>query len=196
MMGHQLTDNQLLHRQYLESPVWRVKRQEALIFYGCICSRCNEYGNDVHHKTYERVGGNELIEDLEVLCRPCHKAHHRAERASRREKTKRSKSINRQSIFSYLTIPQREKLVIDFKLINVNDLYLKLQHSDNNRLVITAAKMLGFMRFHGKFAPKRGSNYKAGGWQSNDPVRPSVRIPESNGNNVEWISFKEFKKRF
>jgi 5-methylcytosine-specific restriction endonuclease McrA len=30
---------------------------------------------DIHHTTYERVGA-EKEEDVQVLCRPCHKATH------------------------------------------------------------------------------------------------------------------------
>lgn len=31
---------------------------------------------EVHHKTYARFGGNELPEDLMVMCHWCHEAHH------------------------------------------------------------------------------------------------------------------------
>ena len=78
-----ITDQQYLHRQYLQTPIWKQKRLEALTYYGCICGRCGGYGNDVHHKTYERVGGGELISDLEVICRECHKAHHVAKVAAK-----------------------------------------------------------------------------------------------------------------
>ena len=27
---------------------------------------------DIHHMTYARFGGDELMEDLEFVCRPCH----------------------------------------------------------------------------------------------------------------------------
>jgi hypothetical protein len=35
-----------------------------------------EISLDVHHKTYERFGGDERMDDLEVLCRFCHIKHH------------------------------------------------------------------------------------------------------------------------
>lgn len=47
------------------------------------CERCgkfvSEYGGvhfDLHHLTYERAGGDELPEDLLVVCRNCHSAIH------------------------------------------------------------------------------------------------------------------------
>lgn len=146
-----MTDKQLIHRQYLESPVWKAKRQEALEHYGCICGRCNKHGTDVHHKTYERAGGGELMEDLEVLCRPCHEAHHRAERATRNKPTtKEPRSINRRAIFQYLTGPQKDKLIKDFGLASRSDLSLRLGQTQSNHLTITAARMLGFDLFHGQ----------------------------------------------
>jgi hypothetical protein len=60
-----LTDEQLIHRAYLASPLWAEKRIEALTFHGAICARCGSHGSDVHHKTYERTGGEELMTDLE-----------------------------------------------------------------------------------------------------------------------------------
>lgn len=30
---------------------------------------------DVHHKTYDRIG-DELLDDLVLLCKSCHKAQH------------------------------------------------------------------------------------------------------------------------
>lgn len=164
-MSQQLTDKQLIHRQYLESPVWKAKRQEALEHYGCICGRCKKHGTDVHHKTYERVGGAELMEDLEVLCRLCHEAHHRVERATRsKSATKDPRRINRRAIFQYLTGPQKDKLIKDFRLEGRNDLSLQLGHTQNNHLAITAAKMLGFDSFYGKPAQKQKAKYK------NDPA--------------------------
>lgn len=95
-----ITGRQAEYRAYLASPVWKAKRGEALAFYGCICNRCAGYGNEVHHKTYLRVGGAELMEDLEVMCRECHQAHHRShDKRTRR----RNPGIARGQIFRKLS---------------------------------------------------------------------------------------------
>jgi hypothetical protein len=42
------------------------------------CQGCGKQGDnslDVHHLTYERMG-DELDEDLAVMCRTCHEAEH------------------------------------------------------------------------------------------------------------------------
>lgn len=71
----------LKYNDYLRSPQWRQKRQQLFEQRGKCCERCGldmgELGisPDVHHKTYDNLF-NEPLEDLEVLCRPCHKKHH------------------------------------------------------------------------------------------------------------------------
>src|SRR6185436_20336593 len=85
-----LTDNQILHRQYLASPGWAAKRQEALSYYGTTCAACGKHGTDVHHKTYIRWGGQELMRDLQVRCRGCHEALHAAHRGAGRRSRKKT----------------------------------------------------------------------------------------------------------
>ena len=62
---------------YLASDAWQAKRAEALERAGRSCQLCNTDDDtlDVHHSTYERFG-DESPQDLIVLCRPCHEAHH------------------------------------------------------------------------------------------------------------------------
>ena len=62
---------------YLNSNNWREIREKKIAEGGGKCQMCDETKNlDVHHETYERVG-DELLSDLAVLCRKCHKAFHR-----------------------------------------------------------------------------------------------------------------------
>lgn len=137
------TDNQLLHRQYIRSPAWNAKRLDALAHYGPTCSRCGEYGTDVHHRTYERVDGDELMEDLEILCRDCHEAHHQAERCPRRPRQPKRKAVRQDAIFRMLSPRQKEKLAADYG-IWPSQLYLELGFGKIGRLVIDAARILGF----------------------------------------------------
>ena len=66
--------------EYLQTPQWKERRHIMLERFGHRCQLCNEkssLGNhlEVHHRTYERRG-NELPEDLTVLCRKCHDLFH------------------------------------------------------------------------------------------------------------------------
>lgn len=73
------------YRHYLRTPEWRVTRAGALLRAGWRCSLDVTHGEDldVHHRTYERLGA-ELASDLVVLCRPCHRLHHREHGRPRR----------------------------------------------------------------------------------------------------------------
>jgi 5-methylcytosine-specific restriction endonuclease McrA len=62
--------------EYLQSPEWMVVRAEAIERAGHMCEQCGFTRKlQVHHVSYSRLG-NELPEDLKVLCRQCHDAEH------------------------------------------------------------------------------------------------------------------------
>lgn len=137
---HQLTHNQELHRVYISSPLWAKIRQLALGHYGCICSRCGERGTDVHHKTYERWGGNEKLEDLEVLCRGCHEAHHRIERSNKvPAKKKKKKSARVEAVVRYLTKKQKQLLINNFGLYSEKELYENIVNPERDPAVRQSA---------------------------------------------------------
>ena len=67
------------HEEYLNSKTWRALRSRALQDACYQCDVCGYDGNlHVHHKTYDRWGGAELPEDLQVLCANCHYNHHQS----------------------------------------------------------------------------------------------------------------------
>jgi 5-methylcytosine-specific restriction endonuclease McrA len=81
--------------KYLKSSHWTEFRKRALqaqkenLGYNC-CERCGErigsahlFNLHVHHLTYERLG-NELIEDVEIICRKCHEKEHLRDKLSLR----------------------------------------------------------------------------------------------------------------
>lgn len=137
---NRLTDNQLVHRSYLNSPVWKSKRLEALEFYGCICARCGCHGTDVHHKTYERTGGAELMDDLEILCRDCHKAHHSVDRIANKDNRR---GISRRAIFRCLSYRQKAGIMASFGISTMSELFCKIADGEDLSLVNAAAKCLG-----------------------------------------------------
>ncbi len=66
------------YEEYLRTPEWRARRQEALkrAQYRCQLCNTNQSPLEVHHRTYERLGA-EVPEDLFVLCYSCHQWYHR-----------------------------------------------------------------------------------------------------------------------
>lgn len=64
------------YREYIQSPQWHWKAELAKSHCGNRCQNCNRPGSEVeletYHRTYERLG-NELLDDLIVLCRSCHR---------------------------------------------------------------------------------------------------------------------------
>jgi 5-methylcytosine-specific restriction endonuclease McrA len=65
--------------EYINSPEWKGRSNNAKDSAGHRCQLCNKAGNNrelhTHHRTYERLG-NELPEDLIVLCAGCHAKFH------------------------------------------------------------------------------------------------------------------------
>ncbi len=83
-------DRKQEYQKYLKSPKWKAKRKTVLEERNYTCERCGDKPTlhllHVHHKTYERIF-NELLTDLELLCKPCHKKEH--EKQSKPKKAKR-----------------------------------------------------------------------------------------------------------
>jgi len=65
---------------YLKTPEWQTLRRIKLETAGHRCQICYSDAGplEVHHRTYERRG-KERLDDLTVLCRRCHQAHHDAD---------------------------------------------------------------------------------------------------------------------
>ena len=49
-------------------------RTQAFKMYGKTCNYCGDVGNEVDHVIELAAGGDNSIENLQVLCSPCHKA--------------------------------------------------------------------------------------------------------------------------
>lgn len=74
-------DRDPLYSAYMRSPEWRIKRIQCLRAANNTCAnpRCRrrypDYYLRAHHLTYDRLY-NELPEDLQCLCVPCHQLEH------------------------------------------------------------------------------------------------------------------------
>jgi 5-methylcytosine-specific restriction endonuclease McrA len=66
----------LSYADYLKTDWWMALRTKAYKKAGYRCQLCNNRNNiAVHHRTYERLG-NEDLDDLIVLCKECHGKFH------------------------------------------------------------------------------------------------------------------------
>lgn len=64
--------------RYLGSTLWTARKAAVIRYRGYRCERCGlepSTGLQLHHRTYKRLG-REHPDDLELLCRYCHKRHH------------------------------------------------------------------------------------------------------------------------
>ena len=65
------------YNDYLKSPHWKNKKKDLALKRAKKCIICCQVNNlDVHHKTYKRIGSEDINKDLIYLCRRCHKAVH------------------------------------------------------------------------------------------------------------------------
>ncbi len=81
------------YRSFLETEYWQTLRTLILSRRGRICERCGSHNGpiDLHHKTYEHRGLEIYYQnDIEVLCRDCHKKHHGIVSAKEDYRAKRS----------------------------------------------------------------------------------------------------------
>lgn len=66
------------YEDYIASSRWAEKRSERLGIDGSQCQTCLHDGSqwrlEVHHKTYERLGDEDVQKDLVTLCCQCHDA--------------------------------------------------------------------------------------------------------------------------
>jgi hypothetical protein len=95
---HKLDLKMWEYEKYLESPHWQELRKRKLeqqrkeLGYNS-CEKCGERPQAVtretalhiHHLTYERLG-EERLEDVTIICRPCHDREHGRD-AERKQKT-------------------------------------------------------------------------------------------------------------
>lgn len=68
------------YKEFLKTEHWQKVRRHVICRRDGRCERCGAEGGpmEVHHKTYEHRGQEDAyIEDLELLCSTCHKAHHK-----------------------------------------------------------------------------------------------------------------------
>jgi hypothetical protein len=110
--------------EYLETDHWKLLRMKVFADRKGICEICGLHmvrGFQAHHKTYERVG-HENIEDLMLLCNRCHRNQHpeKQEEKEKSEPLPTSKSVLIRMITgncNNLTNEQLKKVLQSVKLL-------------------------------------------------------------------------------
>lgn len=117
-MKFQKTKNKLEwdneYEPYLKSDVWLEIRSQAIVRANNKCERCgSNLGKlDVHHITYDHIGGREKPEELQVLCYPCHQKADRIRTIKTDERRKNARY--RARLEGYAARKYGDNLDIDF----------------------------------------------------------------------------------
>lgn len=150
-----------LHRHYITTPKWQSFRKQALAHYGAICNRCKSHGTDVHHKTY-RNWGNEKLEDVEILCRPCHEAEEAMKRSTRKSKGKPKprKEMHLRAIWAYMTGKQRRMVMEKFGIEAESTLNIEITHANGMSDILKHVCMMMKVRPYGFPRPNPEKSHK------------------------------------
>ena len=71
------------YQEYMNSLDWIELREAAKARANYTCERCGAKAKEVHHKNYPDDFAHDHIDNLEVLCRVCHRAIHLEQKADR-----------------------------------------------------------------------------------------------------------------
>ena len=113
-------DNKYIN--YIKSEKWAKKKQELFQEKGKKCELCGSTKHiHVHHLTYERLY-NELIIDLQPLCRSCHeKEHGRKFTFGAKSKQERNKNRRKKrAIDKKKTLSEAQRIKNDLKKVGHN----------------------------------------------------------------------------
>lgn len=72
-----LSNGQKAYREFLKTGFWKALARQCLIRDGFRCTRCRSKKKlQAHHLIYRESWYDTLLEDLETLCKRCHKTEH------------------------------------------------------------------------------------------------------------------------
>lgn len=75
-------------KSFYYSVAWKTLRDVKLAV-NPVCEKCSSADHlQIHHLTYDRFGGSELMSDLQTLCSKCHSSHHMSEKIERRKRSR------------------------------------------------------------------------------------------------------------
>ena len=143
-------DNCGTYKEYLDSPAWKMKRDDVIKRDGDQCV-CGTQVSVVHHKNYYNIG-KEPLSDLVALCQECHEREHKPYVPTNRQpptqlgqaywndfKTYMEKKENQLQLFPKPDLPRIYGIQIDEKTLNSEDIYKEgafwlVAYRDNEKL--------------------------------------------------------------
>ena len=129
-----LSDNSpATYNNYLKSRAWAETRDRFFQQVGRLCI-CGEPATEVHHRTYDNIGKEEILTDLSGLCDRCHKSVHQSENLNRpnnplgkvywdKFKTYVEENGNQLQLFPEPNLPSIYGIQIDQKTLKAEDRY-------------------------------------------------------------------------
>lgn len=75
------TEAPIDYQKYLNSPAWQALRDEVHARAQGRCEGCGAEAKETHHTNYPDNFNNDTAENLQALCRICHRAAHIEKRA-------------------------------------------------------------------------------------------------------------------
>jgi 5-methylcytosine-specific restriction endonuclease McrA len=102
------------YQAYIKSDKWKEIRNFMLAKFNYTCQVCftkfSRRDLHVHHKHYRNFG-NEQIEDLELMCEPCHmKHHHKTDKVEKKAVKKKIEKIIERESKPKLSIEEKREL--------------------------------------------------------------------------------------
>lgn len=68
---------QAVKRRFFASNMWKHNPPKNQGGWRCYCCEADDVPLDVHHRTYNRLGRENIAVDLVAVCRPCHDEIHK-----------------------------------------------------------------------------------------------------------------------
>ena len=119
-----LTNNSRdIYRKYLNSKAWAETRKKFFEQVGRLCI-CGKMATQVHHKTYDNIGKENLLTDLAGLCDRCHESVHQpGEVYWDKFETYVEENGNWLHLFPEPDLPSIYGIQIDRKTLNSEDIF-------------------------------------------------------------------------
>ena len=121
------------YRKYLNSKAWSETREKFFEQVGRQCI-CGNTATQVHHKTYDNIGKENLLTELAGLCDSCHTGVHQSENPNRANDTKGKvywnnfktyvkENGNQLQLFPEPNLPSIYGIQIDRRTLKSGDIY-------------------------------------------------------------------------
>ena len=122
-----LSDNSpATYNNYLKSRAWAETRDRFFQQVGRLCI-CGEPATEVHHRTYDNIGKEEILTDLSGLCSDCHRRVPRSGTKGKaywdKFKTYVEENGNQLQLFPEPNLPSIYGIQIDQKTLKAEDRY-------------------------------------------------------------------------